>query len=455
MRLSPRRGKRLTIFSAGCLGILLTSGVVWTDLAPAAGASDARPSAFSVSASNVASITARLSPQLRSGVSRVVGHASKTVPCLFNGKSNQVPVANVVPGSSISISCTGFLPSETVAATEGSPLFVTSDSESDLDPNVQLFTTTASGALNAKFVVPDPFVASDPHAVCPPTPSQVTAGYLRCFVVVADSGGNGSAVALNYAPGGYWMVGSDGGVFAFGDAGYLGSLPGLHIHVNDIVAVVPTHDNKGYWMVGSDGGVFAFGDAGYVGSLPGLHVHVNDIVAVVPTHDGGGYWMVGSDGGVFAFGDAGYVGSLPGLHVHVNDIVAVVATHDGGGYWMVGSDGGVFAFGDAGYLGSLPGMHVHLDDIVAVVPTHDGGGYWMVGSDGGVFAFGDAGFLGSLPGIHVHVSDIVSVVPTLDGLGYWMVGSDGGVFAFGDAGYLGSLPGLGVHVNDIVAVVPT
>jgi hypothetical protein len=152
------------------------------------------------------------------------------------------------------------------------------------------------------------------------------------------------------------MVGSDGGVFAFGDAGYLGSLPALHVHVNNIVGVVPTHDNGGYWMVGSDGGVFAFGDAGYLGSLPALLVHVRNIVGVVPTHDNGGYWMVGSDGGVFAFGDAGYLGSLPALHVHVNNIVGVVPTSNNGGYWMVGSDGGVFAFGDAPYLGSLPGI---------------------------------------------------------------------------------------------------
>jgi hypothetical protein len=32
-------------------------------------------------------------------------------------------------------------------------------------------------------------------------------------------------------------------------------------------------------MVGSDGGVFAFGDAGFVGSVPGLGVHINNIVA--------------------------------------------------------------------------------------------------------------------------------------------------------------------------------
>ncbi len=216
-----------------------------------------------------------------------------------------------------------------------------------------------------------------------------------------------------------------------------------------------TYTTSGYWMVGKDGGVFAFGNAGFVGSLPGLGVHVSDIVGVVPTSTGKGYWMVGADGGVFAFGDAGFVGSLPGLGVKVNDIVGVVPTSTGKGYWMVGADGGVFAFGDAGFVGSLPGDSVHVSDIVGVVPTSTGKGYWMVGKDGGVFAFGDAGFVGSLPGLGVHVSNVVGVVATSTGKGYWMVGSDGGVFAFGDAGFVGSLPGLGVSVNDIVAVVPT
>jgi len=261
------------------------------------------------------------------------------------------------------------------------------------------------------------------------------------------------------APGGggmgYWMVGSDGGVFAFGNAGYVGSLPGLGVHVNDIVAVVPTGDGRGHWMVGKDGGVFAFGDARYLGSLPGLGVHVNDIVGVVPTHDNAGYWMVGKDGGAFAFGDASYVGSSPGAGINLNDIVGVVPTKDNAGYWMVGSNGAVFAIGDAHYFGSLHGLHVTVNDIVGVVPAADGNGYWMVGSDGGVFAFGDAGYVGSLPGLGVHVTNVVGVVPTDDAAGYWMVGSDGGVFAFGDAGYVGSLPGLGVHIDDIVGVLPT
>ncbi len=83
----------------------------------------------------------------------------------------------------------------------------------------------------------------------------------------------------------------------------------MGVHVSNIVGIVPTPSGHGYWMVGSDGGVFAFGDAGFVGSLPGLGVHVSNIVGIVPTPSGHGYWMVGSDGGVFAFGDAPFLGS--------------------------------------------------------------------------------------------------------------------------------------------------
>ncbi len=276
-------------------------------------------------------------------------------------------------------------------------------------------------------------------------------------VSVTTPGGTsatGSGDRFTYQKSGYWMVGNDGGIFSFGGAPYEGSLPGLGLHVTDIVGLVPTSTGRGYWMIGNDGGVFAFGDAGFVGSLPGINVHVGNIVAAVPTSTGRGYWMIGKDGGVFAFGDAGFVGSLPGLNIHVGNIVAAVPTSTGRGYWMIGKDGGVFAFGDAGFVGSLPGINVHVGNIVAAVPTSTGRGYWMIGSDGGVFAFGDAGFVGSLPGLDIHVADIVGVVATADGKGYWMVGDDGGVFAFGDAGFLGSVPGLGLRVTNVVAFAP-
>ena len=110
---------------------------------------------------------------------------------------------------------------------------------------------------------------------------------------------------------GYWMVGADGGIFAFGDAGFYGSTGGLTLN-RPIVAMAPTPDGHGYWLVASDGGIFAFGDAGFYGSTGGLTLN-RPIVAMAPTPDGHGYWLVASDGGIFAFGDAGFYGSTGGL----------------------------------------------------------------------------------------------------------------------------------------------
>jgi hypothetical protein len=71
-----------------------------------------------------------------------------------------------------------------------------------------------------------------------------------------------------------------------------------------------TTTGKGVWEVGTDGGVFTSGDAGFFGSLPATGVApAAPIVGMVPSDDGGGYWLLGADGGVFAFGNAGYLGS--------------------------------------------------------------------------------------------------------------------------------------------------
>ena len=78
------------------------------------------------------------------------------------------------------------------------------------------------------------------------------------------------------------------------------------------MAPSPRPTGKGYWLVGADGGVFTYGDAGYFGLGPGPDsVKLSaPIVGVAATADRKGYWLVGADGGVFAFGDAGYFGSL-------------------------------------------------------------------------------------------------------------------------------------------------
>jgi hypothetical protein len=250
---------------------------------------------------------------------------------------------------------------------------------------------------------------------------------------------------------GYTLVGTDGGVFAFGSAAFEGSLPGLGVSVNNIAGIVPSSDDRGYFLVGTDGGVFSFGDTNFEGSLPGLGVKVGNIVGIVPSSDDRGYFLVGSDGGVFAFGDAGFEGSLPGIGVQVNDVVSIASTPDNQGYWVLGADGSVYAFGDAPSDGSVSFPAARL---VSIVATSDGGGYWVTDANGDVYPFGDATNLGSTAG--QGIGDIVSLVPTADSGGYWLIGANGGVYPFGDAQSFGSLPSLGVvPSHPIVGAVPS
>ena len=75
-----------------------------------------------------------------------------------------------------------------------------------------------------------------------------------------------------------------------------------------IVAMAPTRTGKGYWLVASDGGIFAYGDATFYGSTDSSK-HNQPIAGITTTPLGKGYWMVTSAGEIFAFGDAQFLGS--------------------------------------------------------------------------------------------------------------------------------------------------
>jgi len=245
---------------------------------------------------------------------------------------------------------------------------------------------------------------------------------------------------------GYWTVASDGGIFAFGDANFYGSMGGQHLNA-PMVGMARTPDSLGYWTVAADGGIFSFGDAAshFYGSEGGKHLNA-PIVAMAPTATGNGYWLVASDGGVFAFGDAKFDGSMGGTHLNA-PVVGMAVTPDGNGYWLVASDGGIFSFGDAAnhFYGSEGGKHLNKP-MVGMDVSETGNGYWTVASDGGIFAFGDAVFYGSMGGLHLN-APMVGMAATPDGKGYWTVASDGGIFSFGDAAghFFGSMGGT--HLN--------
>jgi N-acetylmuramoyl-L-alanine amidase len=173
------------------------------------------------------------------------------------------------------------------------------------------------------------------------------------------------ASATDSATGGYWLVGSDGGVFSF-NAPFYGSAGALPL-ARPVVGAAATPDGGGYWLVASDGGVFSYGDAGFFGSEGGQHIN-RPVVGMAATPTGLGYWLVASDGGIFTFGDAGFSGAATGL---LRRGAVGVAT-DGSGYRVLSSDGSVYPFGGTPYYGSayVPPM---VGEVVAVDPGHDGG----------------------------------------------------------------------------------
>jgi hypothetical protein len=226
-----------------------------------------------------------------------------------------------------------------------------------------------------------------------------------------------------------------------------------------VVGISPTADLKGYWLVASDGGIFAFGDAGFYGSIPQLGIapagsagpgaKLNDpVVGMVPSADGGGYFMVASDGGVFAFGDAKFEGSCPGIGGCSGAAVAVTPDATGNGYWLVTASGHVYTFGDATYYGA---PSPHTSPVTSAIRTPDGRGYWILFANGTVDAYGDATNFGGPPGQTEGTDQASTIFSTSDGAGYWVALATGTVFNFGDAPSDGGMSGKQLNGSIIAA----
>lgn len=262
---------------------------------------------------------------------------------------------------------------------------------------------------------------------------------------------------------GYWLVGSDGGIFAYGDAAYHGSRyqinPGLppggsnsFTPNGSIVGMVATADGGGYWMVSSGGGVYAFGDAPFYGSSPSLAtVYGEAIVGMARTVSGNGYWLVSNYGRVWAYGDAragsegegtlivpGRAGPQPTWGGNNEPwIVGMATNYTNNGIWLVSYQGDTYAYGTNNYGGNGQGGVNVVAPVTSIAATPNGGGYWLVNQYGQVYAFGDATPSINTPGLGSS-QYIKGIASTPDGKGYWLAGKDGGVFAYGDAGFYGS-----------------
>ncbi|HWF16156.1 MAG TPA: sialidase family protein [Acidimicrobiales bacterium] len=210
-----------------------------------------------------------------------------------------------------------------------------------------------------------------------------------------------------------------------------GSLAGAKLN-GPIIGSAALPNGNGYWLLGSDGGVFAFGQAQFYGSTGSLHLNA-PILGMASTPDGGGYWLVGSDGGIFSYGDARFYGSTGGMKLN-KPVVGMAADGATGGYWLVASDGGVFAF-NAPFFGSMGGQPLNAP-MRFMTGTPDFGGYRLVAIDGGVFDYGDAPFFGSAAGPGSTGWSALATTP--DNGGYWLFAATGlsalpTYQAFGDA----------------------
>lgn len=258
---------------------------------------------------------------------------------------------------------------------------------------------------------------------------------------------------------GYWLAGSDGGVFTFGNLKFFGSEARYPTNA-PISGIASNSDGTGYRLCAEDGGVFCFGSARYKGSLPGQGITLADGVKIIDIAGSGsndGYWLLANDGSVYAFGSATVPGSpnhtingFPGaLNPDFNLEVVSIAARPGGGYWTLDTTGDVMAHGAATHLGDTGTLTG--DFAVAVEASSGGAGYLIVTSKGAVFAKGGAIYRGGVnPGSETPLSlgtnIIVDITRTFDDGGYWLTARDGGVFVpdtsstTNNAVFSGSLP---------------
>lgn len=252
-------------------------------------------------------------------------------------------------------------------------------------------------------------------------------------------------IAMGATDKGYWILGTDGGVFAELETFY-GSRGGEYAEGGfddaPMMGIAGDPLGRGYWLVSSNGAVYTFGEVQFYGGMHGQSI--NAPIAKITAHpDGRGYWLVGEDGAVYAFGSAQVFGTHP--PTNGRKVVDLCATKSGNGYWLLSDNGGVFAYGDAPFHGGYTDNSDNLT--VAMASTPNDAGYWIVRRNGDVSPFGDAPWAASNGpwewdnSKRVLNDPIFSIASTHSGYGYVLVGGDGGVFSFGNAPFSGSLPG--------------
>jgi Peptidase A4 family len=360
-----------------------------------------------------------------------------------------IVIADLTSGQTVSESVAYSTPQTSAEWVEEAPTSATGHLLTLADFGTAQFTNLTMSGSNLSSGVLFPVDMVDANGNTISSPGEISDdSFSVAYDGQAQVGSSAPAPVQTTSGHGYWLVGSDGGIFTFGSAQFYGSTGALNLQ-RPVVGMTPTGNRDGYWLVASDGGLFSFGNASYFGSIPGLGIapagtsgtakRLNaPVVGMVPSSDDGGYFMVASDGGVFAFGDAKFEGSCPGIGGCSGPAVAVVPDAGGNGYWLVTATGHVYTFGDASYYGS-PGQQSTA--VTSAVRTADGKGYWILLANGTVDAYGDATDMGAPVGKAGGLNPASAIFATSDGGGYWVSTAFGGVYNYGDAPNDGNMAG--------------
>ncbi len=233
-----------------------------------------------------------------------------------------------------------------------------------------------------------------------------------------------AAVELLVAKQGWWIVTSLGRVIAANGAQHHGDMIGVELN-EPVVDAASTSSGAGYLMLAADGGVFAFGDAIFYGSVQGIvddtlgagHLAADYLSAPVVTlgTTDAGYWLVAADGAVFPFGDASYYGSHQDIVNTDNQLTGIARA------WTITPP----------VAAGKPLARDTLDaPIISLVPSADYDGYIMLASDGGIFSYGNTRFVGSFAHRELPPAVAIDVAPR--GVGYVTLTADGSTHVVGD-----------------------